>query len=50
MWAKGPRVGKEVDTEEEGAFGSITNLYFKLELLCEAVVDVDLRAKYQAKH
>jgi hypothetical protein len=50
MWAKGPGPGTEVDTEEEDAFGSLTNLSFNLELLREAVEDVDVRAKQQANH
>jgi hypothetical protein len=50
MWAKGPGLDENADEEEEEAFGSTTNLVFNLELLLEAVVDVDLRAKAQAKH
>jgi hypothetical protein len=39
-----------VDTEEEEASGSITNLYINLELLIEAVDDVDLRVNAIPKH
>jgi hypothetical protein len=37
MWAKGPVQGACVDTEEEDAFDTLTNLSFNLELLREAV-------------
>jgi hypothetical protein len=50
MWAKGPGAGEEVGEEEEDAFGSLTNLSFNLELLREAVEDVDVRAKHQDNH
>jgi hypothetical protein len=44
MWDKGPGQGAEVDAEED-IFDPLTNLSFKLELLQEAVEDVDVRAK-----
>jgi hypothetical protein len=50
MWAKGPGQGGEVDAEEEDAFDPLTNLSFNLELFREAVEDVDVRTKQQAKH
>jgi hypothetical protein len=49
-WDKGPGQGAEVDAEEEDAFDHLTNLSFNLELLREAVEDVDARAKQQANH
>jgi hypothetical protein len=48
MWAKGPGQGTEVYDEEEDAFYPLTNLSFNLELLREAIEDVDMRAKQQA--
>jgi hypothetical protein len=52
MWDKGPGQGAEVDDEDEDedAFDNLTNLSFNLELLREAVEDVDVRAKQQANH
>jgi hypothetical protein len=50
MWDKGPGQGTYVDADEEDAFDHLTNLSFNLELLREAVEDVDVRAKQQAKH
>jgi hypothetical protein len=50
MRAKGPGQGAEVDAEEDDAFDPLTNLSFNLELLREAVEDVDVRAKQQTNH
>jgi hypothetical protein len=50
MWDKGPGQGAEVDDDEEDAFDPLTNLSFNLELLREAIEDVDVRANQQAKH
>jgi hypothetical protein len=50
MYANGPGQVAEADVEEEDAFDTLTNLSFNLELLREAVEDVDVRAKQQANH